>query len=542
MSVHGLSSADEDNHDAAYLSGSEGDESDEDDLVADAPDAHESDESDEEAPHAGPSTIHQLVTLETHLDMSSRAGPSKLTSATPYIAGVSTTLGPRLPSKSVQFASQPMPSPKSPRADATAQDNATKRTAGKPGLLSELRPSLYRIASRSMIDFGTSNWSDRDRVGASSNTPSISAHTAETSDSHDADVTRRFRRNSIPNYHHPASDPPPYPSFNPRTTLAPPVDETRERLPAYSNSLYLMAVMPRKMEFIAPGVQAKDRKWRRVLCELEGTVFRVYKCPPGASGAGILGDWWERQVGVGDVSAVSNTAQSQVPAERSRGGPQEAKVRLLQRPETRERSVSQPSRRAEGTPSPSSRGARRTSGASFLTSFHRSSGNAARSGPDSRGPTIELLPVDLHSGHSRSSSESVSHSTGTSAHIGVAMPPPRSASRLSFLPSGRPHHHHRPPNPSKHDLIRAYTLQNAESGLGSDYVKRRNVIRVRLEGEQFLLQAPDVPSVVEWIEVGGRVRPVCADVLTACKGLHAGTNIALDLDQRTMPRGPMFPR
>ncbi|OAX36637.1 hypothetical protein K503DRAFT_670937, partial [Rhizopogon vinicolor AM-OR11-026] len=79
--------------------------------------------------------------------------------------------------------------------------------------------------------------------------------------------------------------------------------------------------------------------------------------------------------------------------------------------------------------------------------------------------------------------------------------------------------------PSKGELVRAYTLQHAESGLGNDYLKRKNVIRVRLEGEQFLLQAADVPAVVEWIE-----------------GFHAGTNIALDLDQRVMPKGPMFPR
>ena len=37
-----------------------------------------------------------------------------------------------------------------------------------------------------------------------------------------------------------------------------------------------------------------------------------------------------------------------------------------------------------GHPGPSSRGARRRSGASFLTSFHRSSVDAARSGPDFR--------------------------------------------------------------------------------------------------------------------------------------------------------------
>jgi hypothetical protein len=49
--------------------------------------------------------------------------------------------------------------------------------------------------------------------------------------------------------------------------------------------------------------------------------------------------------------------------------------------------------------------------------------------------------------------------------------------------------------------VYAYKLHNAESGLGSDYLKRRNVIRIRMEGQQFLLQARDVASVVDWIEV-----------------------------------------
>ena len=52
-------------------------------------------------------------------------------------------------------------------------------------------------------------------------------------------------------------------------------------------------------------------------------------------------------------------------------------------------------------------------------------------------------------------------------------------------------------------LLRQYTLQHAESGLGSDYLKRRNVMRVRAEGEQFLLQAESVMDVVNWIEVSG---------------------------------------
>ena len=59
--------------------------------------------------------------------------------------------------------------------------------------------------------------------------------------------------------------------------------------------------------------------------------------------------------------------------------------------------------------------------------------------------------------------------------------------------------------PEAKDLMRKYTLQQAESGLASDYTKRKNVIRVRMEGEQFLLQAKDISEVVEWIEVSGRV-------------------------------------
>ena len=55
--------------------------------------------------------------------------------------------------------------------------------------------------------------------------------------------------------------------------------------------------------------------------------------------------------------------------------------------------------------------------------------------------------------------------------------------------------------PDPKDLIKQYTLQHAESGLASDYQKRKNVIRVRMMGEQFLLQAKDVAAVIDWIEV-----------------------------------------
>ncbi|KZT60879.1 hypothetical protein CALCODRAFT_417673, partial [Calocera cornea HHB12733] len=74
-------------------------------------------------------------------------------------------------------------------------------------------------------------------------------------------------------------------------------------------------------------------------------------------------------------------------------------------------------------------------------------------------------------------------------------------------------------------MLRHYTMQGAESGLGADYKKRKNVIRVRAEGEQFLLQADTLVDVVNWIEA-----------------FQAATNIALDLDERPMPKLPTLPR
>ncbi|KAL7408931.1 hypothetical protein BDY24DRAFT_345861 [Mrakia frigida] len=74
-------------------------------------------------------------------------------------------------------------------------------------------------------------------------------------------------------------------------------------------------------------------------------------------------------------------------------------------------------------------------------------------------------------------------------------------------------------------LVRTYTLQGAESGLAADYLKKKNVVRVRLQGEQFLLQAESPKDVVDWIEA-----------------FQAGTNVALDLDDRPMPKIITLPR
>ncbi|KAH7887043.1 hypothetical protein F5I97DRAFT_1806910 [Phlebopus sp. FC_14] len=423
-------------------------------------------------------------------------------------------------------------SPKTPIAEVVNPLDALKSAPPLP--VPESRHNLYHVASQSMINLNSRSSTRRQRElrrlksrdSVRSNAHSVTGRTADshagTAESGDTDtmIGRLLRRTSMPSFH-PTSVPPPYPTFDPRpkeSVVMPREDEGRERLPPYSNSLYLTAIMPRKMEFSSPGVQAKDRKWRRVLCELEGTAFRVYKCPPGASGAGFIGEWWEKHIGASDVASGHYTPtrkkeeDSERPAKLGIDQPPAPQASTSRSPpsnteQSRRRSDSQSSRVTQSTTTSTPRAVKRTSAASFLSPFRASSRSRSR-GPGSPGRperpesrAMELLPVDFH--ENRSSSSSESHETnGRATPVPQQSPQPRSASRLSFLPSGRLHLRNGGIlKPSKSDMIRAYTLQHAESGLGNDYLKRKHVIRVRLEGEQFLLQARDVPAVVEWIEV-----------------------------------------
>lgn len=72
---------------------------------------------------------------------------------------------------------------------------------------------------------------------------------------------------------------------------------------------------------------------------------------------------------------------------------------------------------------------------------------------------------------------------------------------------------------------REYTLQYAEAGIASDYVKKRYVLRVRVEGEQFLMQCSDEEERDAWVE-----------------SVQAGSSIALALEDRNMPKYVTLPR
>lgn len=444
------------------------------------------------------------------------------------------------------------------------------------------RPSIHKQASRSMIDLtpmvqprGQSTpiaeddlplqvIADRNNGVAPGNDTSGQDKTKGLGPA-PAYHTLRPRR-SMPTFN-PNTRPPPYPADLPPfrhphsapANLAPREDEGKEELPRYSNDVYLTAIMPRKMEFTKPGVQAKDRKWRRTLCVLEGTVFKVYKCPAGVSGTNAISEWWERRVGVPD-STDPTVPKTLSDHRRLRAGPERVmkweEEEARARPEgeshigpSRDTTPPRPSPLSQNEPysnsspsrsrlsvtnllkpvrkhqrsrssdpraSPSSANA--SPRASLSTSRPSLQDNGGSSGSGGNSSSVNLsAPTRSSVSSSRSSFSSITRSRAASS---ATNPSERADSPLGKLSPDSP-----VAPPKAADLVRAYTLQGAESGLGNDYLKRKNVIRARMEGEQFLLQAKDVAAVIEWIE-----------------GIHAGTNVSLDLDERPMPRGPLFPR
>ena len=382
------------------------------------------------------------------------------------------------------------------------------------------------------------------------------------------------RRLSMPTFNAASTPPPPYPdlfhsaqSYGVKLTqIQPRDDEGREKLPAYSNSIYIKAIMPRKLEFTQPGVQAKDRKWKRVLCVLEGTAFKVYK-PPGVS---AIGEWWENKVGVGDIVALttanSNSASwRQTTQGRGADGMSRAVRQRKEEVEMgRDMTASRPptqiddARQRQGSPTygfssnhsggpvlpatksalnlaahllkPSSRSHARTnsdigqsSNTPSVPQSSRPSLNIPMNGRSTPTPTIGSMTTSIASRSSSpmfaaSSSSSLTTPAGSSWSHGSTDSTTSSMGRgarsrmvtnnrtvdvstSSSTYKGKKKMDDSDLLPDNHSLIKAYTMQQAESGLGSDYVKRKHVIRVRLEGEQFLLQASDVDSVIEWIEV-----------------------------------------
>lgn len=94
-----------------------------------------------------------------------------------------------------------------------------------------------------------------------------------------------------------------------------------------------------------------------------------------------------------------------------------------------------------------------------------------------------------------------------------------------LLSHAMPNHNDETTNFKKGALMKSYSLQHAEFGLASDYLKRKHVIRVRVEAEQFLLSCSRIETLVTWME-----------------GLQWGAGVALELDERLEVKEQTLPR
>jgi len=82
-----------------------------------------------------------------------------------------------------------------------------------------------------------------------------------------------------------------------------------------------------------------------------------------------------------------------------------------------------------------------------------------------------------------------------------------------------------PAGTTKGSLLQSYNLQHADVGIAADYLKKRYVIRVRAEADQFLLSCHKIETFVLWLQ-----------------SLFAAIDLAPPLDDREIPRDLSVPR
>lgn len=91
--------------------------------------------------------------------------------------------------------------------------------------------------------------------------------------------------------------------------------------------------------------------------------------------------------------------------------------------------------------------------------------------------------------------------------------------------TGKPQSPDSPADSRRGLLLKSYNLQHAEVGIAADYLKKSFVIRVRAEGDQFLLSCRKIEPFVLWLQ-----------------SLFAAIDLAPPLEDRDLPRDMSVPR
>lgn len=386
--------------------------------------------------------------------------PSPMPTARPEHAGPSTTTSyfdlPRSVARTPRTPGAPMMSPLIPMAMGSVVRG--KRPTREDEVEVDLEiggreggASIYRQRSHSAIDLtspglldsddeevGTAGMMGLDQVwqsgGLTTPVPSFLSPTISQAASPILSPRQRRISLSIPKLNRPRSmyelhvAPPAYHAVYTRAGLGPAQivfpreEEGKEGLPDYTCFVHFEGYLPRKLEFTAPSVQAKDRGWKRHYFVLHGTSIKIFKYD------------------LRTHPIVGEDQHYRPPGSTS----------IEVRPEA--------------------------------LHFHQGEYGTTPDGNNSSSSTSKFHPINKAKSH-----------LPVPSHTNVC--------------------------------LRQYTLQNAESGLAADYVKRKHVVRVRAEGEQFLLQAKDDRGVIDLIEA-----------------LQAASNVSLDLDVRPLPKFITLPR
>ncbi|KAH7106690.1 hypothetical protein BKA62DRAFT_212391 [Auriculariales sp. MPI-PUGE-AT-0066] len=251
------------------------------------------------------------------------------------------------------------------------------------------------------------------------------------------------------------------------------IEAAGDAVPPYSNTISLTALLPRKMEMTGDA-PSKDRSWKSVYCSLEGTALSIHK----------------------DTRSLHKRMRVKSAAA-SPTKPVSLNVRAMGYAPSYDDLVATYGAAGEKTPA----------------SPHLSPGAAPTPVlPSPANHQFLTSPIGLRgSYYSTASTSSYRMSTVS------LMYPPASPATLQAPPSPR-----LPTNMDKYmsskTLLRQYSLQGARVGLASDYEKRAHVMRLHIQGDQFLLQLPDLQTIVLWIET-----------------MQTAIGLSLDLDHRPIP-------
>ncbi|KAG8925581.1 hypothetical protein FRC01_009969 [Tulasnella sp. 417] len=407
------------------------------------------------------------------------------------------------------------------------------------------RPAMYsHQVSHSMLDFGSMGMpgaenEDEAEQPLPARIPSMKGKGKER----EGTIRRRspsrtpkhaIRRRSLPDMSGLRAPPPPYPKTSIRE------EEGKEVLPRYTCRVHFEASVMRKMEFDYPGILAKDRSWKRVYVVLNGTTLRVFKQNP-------------RMYPVKPVPlkvGIRKALKDYSPGGKNNDGIVHVEDVVLGAPHVHLPEEILPKVDSRGAPLKKvpSQGSGGSGGAAGPSNNSRRSLDSG-----SRQGTRRSFDLSRRAaGTSRSSMSSSSNLTAGSSSTALTSPITESTADLlaeasekgrpapavpgpsAVLGAARPSNSQSAHRSTKSQILasiqtntvlRQYSLQGSETGLASDYHKRKNVIRVRSEGEQFLIQADNVFMAIDWIET-----------------FQAGANVALDLDERPMPKVPALPR